>query len=174
MAKLIISPQTKVGELLNVYPELEALLITLAPAFSALKNPILRRTAGRVATLSQAAVMGGIRVDELVNRLRAEVGQETAGETPEESSYLTDTPPSWFDRGLIADTYDATPVINSGGSPMVEILHRAGKLEAGRILAVNSPFVPAPILDLLIKKDYKVFSEEKNGLFVSYITMSQT
>ena len=40
---LIISPQTKVGELLDAYPELEKVLFELSPAFSKLKNPILRK-----------------------------------------------------------------------------------------------------------------------------------
>ena len=63
--KLTIIPQTRVGELLDAYPELEELLFKLSPKFTALKNPVLRRTIGRVATLSQAAAVGGLKADAL-------------------------------------------------------------------------------------------------------------
>src|SRR5665647_919529 len=80
--KLIISPKTKVGELLDFYPQLESVLLDLSPAFAKLKNPILRKTVARIATLQQAAVVGGLKTDELVNRLRKEAGQnELTGET---------------------------------------------------------------------------------------------
>ena len=47
---LLITPKTKVGELLDAYPELEPVLMGLAPAFNKLKNPVLRKTIGKVAT----------------------------------------------------------------------------------------------------------------------------
>ena len=46
---MVISPKTKVGELLDAYPELESVLMEMSPAFEKLKNPILRRTVARVA-----------------------------------------------------------------------------------------------------------------------------
>ncbi len=50
MIKPAITPQTRVWEFLETFPELEELRIGLAPAFMKLKNPALRRTKGRVAT----------------------------------------------------------------------------------------------------------------------------
>lgn len=41
---LEITPSTKVAELLAAYPELEAVLIGMAPPFKKLKNPVLRRS----------------------------------------------------------------------------------------------------------------------------------
>jgi len=70
MKTLIITPKTKIYDLLEAYPQLEDPLITAAPQFKKLKNPILRRTIARVTTLSQAATIGGIRVEDLVNALR--------------------------------------------------------------------------------------------------------
>ena len=59
--KLIISPKTKVGELLDAYPQMEGVLLDLSPAFAKLKNPILRKTVARIATLQRAAVVGGLK-----------------------------------------------------------------------------------------------------------------
>jgi hypothetical protein len=54
-----LTPETQVGALLEAYPELEARRIELASAFEKLKNPVLRRTVARVATIAQAACVAG-------------------------------------------------------------------------------------------------------------------
>jgi len=77
MEKLLITPKTKIFDLLEVYPDLEETLIAVAPAFRKLKNPALRNTITKVATLTQAALIGGLKVEELIFKLRAEVGQST-------------------------------------------------------------------------------------------------
>lgn len=53
MNSLIITPKTKVLELIETYPELEDILIEYAPAFKKLKNPLLRKTVAKIATLQQ-------------------------------------------------------------------------------------------------------------------------
>ncbi len=167
--KLIITPKTKVGEVLDAYPQLEAVLLELSPSFAKLKNPILRKTVAKVASLQQAAVVGGLKVDELVNRLRKEVGQGTLNETAGEGSYISQTRPEWFNEAKIKQRFDATPVINSGGSPMAEILKIAQNLNPGEILELKTPFVPAPIIDLLTGKGFKTFSLEKGGVVLTYV-----
>ncbi len=64
----------KVLELIETYPELEDVLIEYAPAFKNLKNPVLRRTVAKIATLQQAAAIGGVKTEELINRLRKRGG----------------------------------------------------------------------------------------------------
>ena len=71
-----IEPSTKVAALLDRFPELEDVLIEMAPPFKKLRNPILRRSVAKIASLRHAAAAGRLPVDELVNRLRAQVGQE--------------------------------------------------------------------------------------------------
>src|SRR5262249_47842830 len=68
-----ILPETRIGDLIEKYPQLEDVLVGMAPAFRKLKNPILRHSIGKVASLRQAAAVGGIPVAALVNRLLAEV-----------------------------------------------------------------------------------------------------
>lgn len=71
---LLITPKTRVGELLDTYPELEPVLMDLAPAFKKLQNPVIRKTVGKVATLQQAAAIGNVSLSEIINTLRLEVG----------------------------------------------------------------------------------------------------
>ena len=42
--KLIITPKTKVLQLIEAYPELEEVLISKVPAFEKLRNPLLKNT----------------------------------------------------------------------------------------------------------------------------------
>lgn len=166
--KLIISPKTKVGELLQAYPELEPVLISLSPMFEKLKNPVLRKTVAKVATLQQVSVVGGISVDAIVNRLRKEVGQDEAALDTDQHPAQTEQP-SWFREAQVTIRYDATPVINSGGSPMNEVLQKANSLSKGEILELQTPFIPAPILDMLKGKDFQIYTIQKGSSFFSYI-----
>ena len=52
---LVITPKTKVMQLLDAYPALESLLIETIPAFEKLRNPVLRKTVARITSLQQAA-----------------------------------------------------------------------------------------------------------------------
>jgi len=167
--KLIISPKTRVGEMLDAYPQLEKVLLELSPAFAKLKNPILRKTVARGATLQQIAVIGGLKVDEIVNRLRKETGQDVFTGNMPDSEYLSTIPPVWFDEKKVTVSFDATPVINSGGSPMNDILGQANKLQTGEIFELHTPFIPAPIIDMLKKKGFKVYTVQKSGVVISYV-----
>lgn len=166
--KIIISPKTKVGELLDAFPQLEDVLLQLSPSFAKLKNPILRKTVARVASLQQAAIVGGLKVDELVNRLRKEVGQDLFSGGAENAQYLVAFPPDWFDATRIAQRFDVSSIINDGGSPMADILSLAQKLQPGEILEIKTPFVPAPIIDMLRDKGFKSFSLQNGEETLNY------
>jgi hypothetical protein len=167
--RLTISPKTRIGELLDAYPQLEPILLSLSPAFARLKNPVLRKTVARIATLQQAAMVGGLKTDELVNRLRKETGQAVfTGETADDS-YLYASPPDWFDFSKIIRRFDATPVINAGGSPLSEIISLSGNLQPGEILELSTPFVPAPVIEMLRDKGFQVFSMKKDTGVLSYV-----
>jgi hypothetical protein len=70
-----ITPSLTVHALLAAYPELEDVLIGLAPPFKKLKNPFLRKSVAKVATIKHIASVGGVPLDELIARIREAVGQ---------------------------------------------------------------------------------------------------
>jgi hypothetical protein len=72
-----ISANTKIDELLKEYPFLEDFLIGLSPKFKGLKNPIMRKTIGKVATLSKVAGFGGLELDDFLTALTAEIDRQT-------------------------------------------------------------------------------------------------
>jgi hypothetical protein len=110
MEKPIITPKTKVGELLDAFPQLEGSLIEMAPAFIKLRNPLLRRTIARVATLQQAALTGDVPVGELVRRLREEAGQSTERGTEGERSHV---PPA---QAVLTGTAAASRAVHANGN----------------------------------------------------------
>lgn len=170
--RFTISPQTKVGELLDAFPALEEVLIEISPVFAKLKNPILRKTVAKVATLQQAAVIGGMPVEELVNRLRIEAGLDLTSIEDVNSNWLSELPPEWFSSEKITDRFDATKMINAGESPMNEILHRAKYLKEDNILELVTPFVPAPVIEMLIGKGFQVWVKKSGSKSYTYFLKS--
>src|SRR6266496_6796210 len=72
---LAITPETTIGALLEAYPETEGVLVDMAPAFAKVRNPVVRRTVAKVATLEQAAKIGGVSLQAMILRLRDVTGQ---------------------------------------------------------------------------------------------------
>jgi hypothetical protein len=155
-----IHPETKVGALLEAYPELEETLVACAPAFSKLKNPVLRRTVARIATLEQAARIGGISVRELVRRLREAAGQ-SGGEVDESSSApAAAEAPAWLEQDRIRISLDADAILAAGDHPLGKVRQALASLEPGEIVEVTSSFRPEPLIDALARSGLLVHSRE--------------
>ena len=104
--ELDITPESKVGELLDSYPQLEEVLVELSPAFEKLRNPVLRKTVAKVASLRQISKIGNIPVAELISRLRQEVGQEPTTLTADDTDSAS-AKPDWVSQADIGGTLDA-------------------------------------------------------------------
>lgn len=157
---LIITPKTKVLQLIEQYPQLEDILIEYAPAFKKLKNPVLRKTVARVATLQQAATIGNVKVENLINRLRKEVGQDLLRET-EDVKYSVKRP-AWFDEEKIDMELDAGEMLEQGEQPVNQVITDLKKLSAGKIYKLKAPFVPAPIIDKATSLSFEHWVDKKS------------
>ncbi|MEW5796174.1 MAG: DUF1858 domain-containing protein [Candidatus Zixiibacteriota bacterium] len=158
--KLLITPQTKVGELLKAYPEIEEVLIAIAPEFKKLRNPILLRTVARVTSLAQAARVGGVPVGDLVRQLRQAVGQpdiDVSAEPPSESA-VSSTPPEWFRQEPIKQSHDARPLIEAGLQPIGRVLGDLESLPHDVIYELITPFEPAPLIDKARAKGFDTWT----------------
>lgn len=170
---LQITPKTKVGELLDQYPQLEDLLIRMVPTFQKLKNPVLRRTIARVTSLQQAALVGGIAIDELINKLRNEVGQENMDHSHPTQIENTDKP-VWFEVAKIAVSFDAREIIAGGGHPLSEVIAGANKLQKGQIYELITPFLPAPLIDKVNAMGFSSWSKQTGTVFHTYFIKDQS
>ncbi|PJB77191.1 MAG: hypothetical protein CO090_09245 [Acidobacteria bacterium CG_4_9_14_3_um_filter_49_7] len=149
-----ITPDTKVGALLDDFPELEPVLMELSPKFEKLKNPVLRRTVAKVATLRQVAKVGGVPLPRLINELRRAAGMDQM--EVEESVTGETSPPPWFAPETVYETLDIRPFIDSGEQPISIAMEKLAALKPGKILKVIAPFEPVPLLDLAKQKGFAV------------------
>ena len=106
-----IGKETKIHDLLSEYPELKAWLMSRAPEFEKLGNPVVYNTVGRVATIETAAKMADLDDDALVDEIRSQVAtariieEELAGGParldPEERSRRQE-----ILKGLVGELHD--------------------------------------------------------------------
>lgn len=165
--KVVITPRTKVSQLLESYPELEDLLIKTLPAFERLRNPALRNTVARVTSLQQAAAIAKVATEELVNRLRQAVGQDQI-EALSEIKYVTQKP-AWFDEKLVMQELDARPMLAAGEQPVNQVMAVLNTMPSKAIYKLTAPFLPAPLIDKAASLGFSHWVNPQNdALFVIY------
>jgi hypothetical protein len=157
-----ITPETKIGPLLDAYPHLEDVLLAQAPVFRKLKNPVLRKTVARVATLDTAARMAGLAPQDLVRTLRQAAGlvidhgpTDTADVIAEDRA----APPAWATSGPVVATIDAEALLESGQTPLPVVLRQAAALAPGSQLRILSSFRPAPLIEALRSKGFQTCTQ---------------
>lgn len=143
--KLIITPKTKVLQLIETYPQLEDVLIGYVPAFKKLKNPLLRNTVARITSLQQAASIGSVNVGDLINTLRTAVGQDLTTETMD-TNYNT-TKPVWFNEQKIKQEFDVREMLAAGEHPVAQVMADLNVMPHDTIYKLIAPFLPAPLID---------------------------
>lgn len=161
MNTFTIGPETRVAQLLEAHPEAEEILIGIAPQFKALKNPVLRRTVAKVATLEQAAKVGGIQVRELVLKLRQELGVEGGGEIVEEDGTGALEAPAWVSVDVEANI-DGGALLDAGETPIARASTALAEMDSGEVLVISAPFQPAPLIDSLRAKGHEVYAREES------------
>ena len=163
-----ITPDSKIGDLLQRWPELEDVLVDLSPHFRALRNPVLRRTVAKVATLRQVSAVSGVALGVLVERLRAGAGL-AAAPVAEDGVPIAAERPAWAVEREVTRTHDARAAIEAGEHPMPRVMADLAALAGGEVYALVTPFVPAPLVDLARGKGFLGFSvTEGEGLVRTY------
>ena len=165
-----IQAQTKLFDLLDTYPGLEDKIMHIAPPFKNLKNPVLRKTVGKLATLEKVARIGNLDVTDFVNMLRRETGQPEIAAAADESEILWQPgEPGWI-KNEPQHVIDGTEMLNSGEHPLKkvsELMHQTGK---GRFLLLKTNFKPIPLIDEMEKRKYKVYSKTVHGDTTQHLT----
>lgn len=160
MNTLVIGADTRVAELLEAHPDAEEILIGMAPQFKALKNPVLRRTVAKVATLEQAARVAGLPARDLVLALRRELGIDGRDDVSDSGIGDPSEVPPWVP--LEAEpTIDGGALLDAGETPIAEASTALSVMAQGAVLVVSAPFLPAPLIDSLRAKGHQVFAREE-------------
>ena len=151
--KLIITPKTKVQQLIETYPQLEEVLTDYVPSFKKLKNPVLKKTVASVSTLQQMASMGSVKVEDLINRMRKKVGQNNI--TIEKNMGYVMEKPIWFNEEKVVTEFDVREILAAGEHPVNQVISEVAKINSGDIYKVIAPFLPAPMIDKITALGFK-------------------
>jgi hypothetical protein len=169
MTKSTITPDITIADLLNEYPQLEDVFIEIAPVFSKLKNPILRKTIAKVTTLKQASVVGNVHIGGMIHKLRTSIGQN-ASILKNIQQNENENAPSWIENFSVKFEYDATIDLNNGIHPIAKVTKEVETLANKEVYILITPFIPAPLIDLLRNKGFSTHTSEKSdGIFSTYI-----
>lgn len=165
---LDITPSVKIYDLLETFPELEDVLIGIAPPFKKLKNPILRRSVAKVATLKHIASVANVPLTELINRLRKSVGQADIEAIHDEVDYFQ-AQPDWYSAENVSVSIEEAALAGEDKLTLARVLTEAKNLKKGDIIELVTTFLPAPGIDILRSKGYSVWSVHKpDGVIKSY------
>jgi uncharacterized protein (DUF2249 family) len=171
-SKIIITPKTKVLELIESYPDLEDKLISYVPAFEKLKNPLLRRTIAKVATLQQAALIGNVNISDLINELRVAAGMEYLDTNDMESSSYITNKPEWFIPEKVTVQFDVREMLERGEHPVNQVLADLKSLPEGEIYCMTASFLPAPLIDKASGLGFKHWVDKQSEtVFLIYFTV---
>ncbi len=149
-----ITRRSKLLDVLKAYPALEEQIIQIAPPFKNLRNPVLRRTVGQLATIEQVAQIGGIDPVELVNTLRRAVGQ---GEAAAAAGGAVRAPapaagdPAWI-TGTPAFVVNGTELLEAGEVPLEHVNLLLRQLPPGGYIMLATEFEPTPIIEAMQKQ----------------------
>ncbi len=166
---------SKLLDVLVAYPDLEVQIMNISPPFKSLKNPILRRTVGSLATIEKVAQVGGMDAAKLVNTLRRHVGQpELLAESEQIKSIeipCTIEDPDWI-TGEPQFLVNGTELLEHGEVPLGRVNQLIAQLSPGRYLLLLTNFSPTPIMDAVQKQNMRVFSKvdpQKSDGFLTFI-----
>jgi hypothetical protein len=154
-----ITRRSKLMDVLKAYPFLEEQIIEIAPPFKNLRNPVLRRTVGQLATIESVAQIGGLDTVELVNTLRRAAGQgelATAVTTAAVAAGPQADDPAWI-VGDPAHVVDGTALLNDGEVPLERVNALLPGMPAGAYLLLVTEFEPTPIIEAMAKQGRAVY-----------------
>ena len=125
------------------------------------KNPVLRRSVARIATLQRAAAVARIPLSQMLNDLRAAVGQAPleADERGEKRDYFGGQP-DWFDKTAVVMSLNEQE-IEEDKMPINSVLKEGTQLKQGEILELVTTFLPAPGIDVMISKGFVVWTVQE-------------
>ncbi len=158
-----ITPQTKIVEMIKAHPELVTVLASYNSHFELLRNPIMRKTFARFATVSHAAKVAGVNLADLIKLMNNAIGETVsdADMVDREDSKISPDIPIYPVKDIIEQRHikitnlDVREVMKNHGEPFPVIMQAVAKVKQGEALVLETIFEPAPLYDVLQKKGFE-------------------
>lgn len=141
-------------------------LLAASPTFAHLKNPIMRKTMAKLATVEHAARVAGLDAQALLDRLNQALLGDAYTPTSGVAQAAAVDEPEGPKPDIVANATaerildcDVREDLNAGREPLARILGDAVRLPEGHLLKVRAIFEPAPLYSVLGKKGLTHFTE---------------
>ncbi len=153
----------KVSQVLQRYPDLLDVFVATDPAFSKLRNPVLRRVQSRLVTVEQAARIAGIDPTALVRTLNEHAGLELVTDSSDADQTETvpiQAAPPWVETAPVAVELDVRPHQRRGEEPFGPIMGAIRQVPVGQVLVLRNTFEPVPLYDVLGMRGFEHWSRQ--------------
>lgn len=146
--------QTKIGDIIAHNKESIDAIAAIAPPLKRLKNPILRKVLASRVSVTEAAKMGGCKVEDFVNALAPLGYRFIPSQAPLAQTQPKEESPAWLKNASDGEVinFDVRPIIENGTDPLKEILGKFKEVPPGKILCIINTFIPTPLIHLLEKE----------------------
>ncbi len=160
-----IKKDDKIANIIKEYPHLVDVLINYNPHFKLLKNPILRRTVAKLATVERAAQVAGVSLRGLLKVLNEAVGYEMTLEElmavpefrrgPEE---MPEEIKSVRQEDIVK--LDVRDMLKNGEEPFGRIMDVVKGLRENQVFLLEVLFEPGPLYDVMEKRGFASYTEK--------------
>jgi TusA-related sulfurtransferase len=106
---------------------------------------------------------------DLLNQIRLAIGEKPVEATDiEVEQKREEKAPKWIKKEPKAE-FDGNAMLDRDENPLAEITKKMHQLEKGDIVTLSVDFRPEPLIDEFLKRGYKVYTEENDKGFLTYI-----
>lgn len=165
----MITSNTRIGKMLDSYPETLNFLISLNPLFDKLNNKVLRKTIASRATVADAAGISNIPLTALLVQLNDLIKMKTNNIecTPDTRKVLTEPMPKPEFLSALSDEQiielNVCKYIENGTDPFNVIRETILMLRQDQVLHLINSFEPVPLYKVLGNKGYEHYKEQDDN-----------
>ena len=153
---MLINEKTKIAALLKHHPDALEAIVSIAPDFKKLRNPILRKLMAGRTSISMASKVGGCSPEDFF-RVLAPLGFEVDSSAVLVEDKVDNTPlPEYLtslDKSQIKE-FDVRQILASGQDPLRAIQEKVKDLKNIEVLVIINNFEPVPLIKLLEKQGF--------------------
>lgn len=165
-----INSKTRISQLIKADKQVIEALVSLSSNFKRLRNPILRKTLARRVTIGEAAQIGGVSAEAILDQLRG-LGFQVEEADSENRNIEEDLDLNQVQQ-LPEEAFvelDVRPVIEAGRDPFPDIMETEKQVKAGQCLVIINSFKPLPLMEFFQKKGYACCCKQAGtDLFKAY------
>ncbi len=166
-----IDSKTKISKILKQKPEAIGIISDINSNFKKLQNPILRRSLAARVSVSDAARIGKVNVNDFLKALEGIGFEVDYNQEDDAQTETNDIPPDFSNKKIV--TLDVRPIIAEGKDPFGHINKVAKKIKREEVLLIINDFEPIPLVEYLVSKNFiHWMTEDKEGNYLTYFKLN--